>query len=303
MRAAPTLPVRTASCPPRVVGHRRPTRVRSSRRTVRATAGTSGDKRAAETSDALYDKEDDDKQFIPVQQKPPLHVHVGAGKLAMGLVIPSLLESKVPLVVLQTTRAPFDKVRASAKRETHAFDESRLHLQVKHRNRAMNSLRLFFKDENAVEFATERSTLKHQAPENTFIISDDMQDVWVPLLMSATSISTAVGPALVDWLGTELLSKLPSIDDVDDESKLPKIFCCENDHGTVAELSALLKSKANVVPCVVDKVCSSLTIEGPEEEEEEEGRQKKLNRRRWTACVATGTFFIYPVKFCSPFNA
>ena len=129
--------------PPRASPHRRPTvgrsrRARGARRVVVAASASSVD---------------DDGE----KRKARLHVHVGAGKLAMGLVIPSLLESDVPTVVLQTTRAPWNDVRASAARQTRSFDESRLHTSVRHRNRPVPSARLIFDDASAVAFARVRA--------------------------------------------------------------------------------------------------------------------------------------------------
>ena len=145
----------------------------------------------------------------------------------MGLVIPSLLESDVPTVVLQTMRAPWNGVRASAARQTRSFDVSRLHMSVRHRNRPIPSARLIFDDESAVAVARVRAldresddrgsetletleTLDSRVSSssshtnlpvsNTFIISDDVENVWAPLLSAATSVSTAVGPR--SWTGS-----------------------------------------------------------------------------------------------------
>jgi hypothetical protein len=307
-RGAPYSTMRASTCvlpaPHRTSPHRRPTvgrarRARGARRVVVAASASSiendGEKRKAR-----------------------LHVHVGAGKLAMGLVIPSLLESDVPTVVLQTTRAPWNGVRASAARQTRSFDESRLHMSVRHRNRPIPSARLIFDDESAVAFArvcaldhpesddhgsethTKSSHTNPVPVSNTFIISDDVENVWAPLLSAATSVSTAVGPALVDWLGKEvLLNALPDLRNVtnvtnttnDHETFLPKVYCCENDHVTVRALAELLRGRAETVPVVVDKVCSALRVEGPEDEDPEEGASvRRSARRRWTAFVQTEPF-------------
>jgi hypothetical protein len=246
----------------------------------------------------------DEIKFTPVSLKPPLHVHVGAGKLAMGLVIPSLLESNVPLVVLQTARAPWDAVRSSAVQEnalkgTDHDVESRLHFTVEHRHKPLRSMRLIFADDDARGFAREKPDPSE--PSKTFILSDDFENVWMPLLRNATSVSTAVGPALVDWLGADLLSKLPSAERGEDgsRSELPKVYCCENDHEAVDALATSLRGKAHVVPCVVDKVCSKLRVEGPEDEDPEDGFSAKYAKsatrassakRRWTAEVHTEAY-------------
>jgi len=248
----------------------------------------------------------------------------------MGLVIPSLLESDVPTVVLQTTRAPWNGVRASAARQTRSFDESRLHMSVRHRNRPIPSARLIFDDESAVAFArvcaldlpesddrgsethTKSSHTNLVPVSNTFIISDDIENVWAPLLRAATSVSTSVGPALVDWLGRDvLMNALPEMnaeanaepmnvgrkheprddDKIVASTELTKVYCCENDHVTVRALAELLRGRAEIVPVVVDKVCSALRVEGPEDEDPEEGASvRRSARRRWTAFVQTEPF-------------
>jgi hypothetical protein len=284
----------------RSVPHRRPTGGRARRRAAarvvvaRATRASKNDDGEKRTS------------------RPPLHVHVGAGKLAMGLVIPSLLESDVPTVMLQTTRAPWNGVRASAARQTRSFDESRLHMSVQHRNKPIQSARLIFDDASAVAFASSKLDDKSSLNENTFIISDDFANVWAPIIRAATSVSTAVGPALVDWLGRDVLMNAlpmnavesnavpmnvgrkhePNDDDkIVASTELTKVYCCENDHDAVHSLAQLLEGRAEVIPVVVDKVCSSLKVEGPEDEDPEEGTSSRLAaRRRWTAFVSTEPF-------------
>ena len=230
----------------------------------------------------------------------------------MGLVIPSLLESEVPTVVLQTTRAPWNDVRASAARQTRSFDESRLHTSVRHRNRPVPSARLIFDDASAVAFVREAQDGANASASNTFIISDDIEAVWNPLIRAATSVSTSVGPALVDWLGKDvLLRALPRRADAGAEL-LPKVYCCENDHDAVRVLAATLRDRATTIPVVVDKVCSSLRVDGPEDEDPEEGDSvRKGASRRWTAFVATEPFpgMILPLSGCDahdpalPFDA
>jgi len=69
------------------------------------------------------------------------------------------------------------------------------------------------------------------------------------------------------------------------------VYCCENDHDAVHSLAQLLEGRAEVIPVVVDKVCSSLKVEGPEDEDPEEGTSSRLAaRRRWTAFVSTEPF-------------
>jgi hypothetical protein len=150
------------------------------------------------------------------------------------------------------------------------------------------------------------------APPGVFVISPDTERVWLPILAAATSVSTAVGPALVPWLGETLLRRLPAPPDEDGASSssaseassssassrkqktaspsVPRVYCCENDHVAVAELASLLGARARVVPCVVDKVCQALVVDAAPEVEEEEGVAASKAPRRWTARVATERF-------------
>jgi hypothetical protein len=40
----------------------------------------------------------------------------------------------------------------------------------------------------------------------------------------------------------------------------PQLFACENDHNAVEQLDARLKGRVEVVPCMVDRICSGREI-------------------------------------------
>ena len=51
--------------------------------------------------------QEDEKALSPIVEgldKAPLHVHVGAGKLAMGLLLPALSQSQVPFIVVRAVQ-------------------------------------------------------------------------------------------------------------------------------------------------------------------------------------------------------
>ena len=81
-----------------------------------------------------------------------------------------------------------------------------------------------------------------------------------------------------------LLNALPERTDVTNVTNfnervvLPKVYCCENDHVSVRALAELLRGRAETVPVVVDKVCSALRVEGPEDEDPEEGASVRAAR-------------------------
>ena len=267
--------------------------------------------------------------FVPIEKKRALHVHVGAGRLAMGLLVPSLVQSDVPLVVLQAPREPWNGVYDALAGVDGG--EPRLNLEVAHHPGVVRTRLVAVpadRDDADAEAAVAEilSLLLDGAPDappGVFVISPDTERVWLPILAAATSISTAVGPALVPWLGETLLRRLPAPPDEGGASSssasseassssaseassssassgkqlktaaspsVPRVYCCENDHAAVAELASLLGARARVVPCVVDKVCQALVVDAAPEVEEEEGVAASKAPRRWTARVATERF-------------
>jgi hypothetical protein len=41
----------------------------------------------------------------------------------------------------------------------------------------------------------------------------------------------------------------------------PILYGCENDHGAVKQLAAVLEGRVRVVPCMVDRICSDRVIQ------------------------------------------
>ena len=155
--------------------------------------------------------------FVPIEKKRALHVHVGAGRLAMGLLVPSLVQSDVPLVVLQAPREPWNGVYDALAGVDGG--EPRLNLEVAHHPGVVRTRLVAVpadRDDAEAEAAVAEilSLLLDGAPDappGVFVISPDTERVWLPILAAATSISTAVGPALVPWLGETLLRRTPCL--------------------------------------------------------------------------------------------
>lgn len=82
-----------------------------------------------------------------------------------------------------------------------------------------------------------------------------MQD---KLIKKATSFSTSIGPKVSDVIAPRLVN---GRDKVPLEMR-PKLFACENDHNAVENLKELLKGRIEVIPCIVDRICSDRVVEG-----------------------------------------
>jgi beta-phosphoglucomutase-like phosphatase (HAD superfamily) len=78
-----------------------------------------------------------------------------------------------------------------------------------------------------------------------------------PLLETATSFSCALGKGIETL--PPLLTLLP--DKAENEAR-PRLFACENDHASVETVQRILRSKVEAVPCMVDRICSDLELNG-----------------------------------------
>mmetsp|Transcript_45004 Transcript_45004/g.116572 ORF Transcript_45004/g.116572 Transcript_45004/m.116572 type:complete len:521 (-) Transcript_45004:118-1680(-) len=79
---------------------------------------------------------------------------------------------------------------------------------------------------------------------------------WDEIIKNATSFSCSIGPKVNDIVGPVLernKEKVPY-------EMRPQLFACENDHNAVEALDARLKGRVEVVPCMVDRICSDREI-------------------------------------------
>mmetsp|Transcript_26408 Transcript_26408/g.46989 ORF Transcript_26408/g.46989 Transcript_26408/m.46989 type:complete len:640 (-) Transcript_26408:299-2218(-) len=171
--------------------------------------------------------------------KSGFHVHFGAGKLGMGLVFQAMAASNVPFAVMQP---PFpgecDEI----------MDDEYVHVIVNDEDALPEGLRVI-KSENyqdlKEQMLKERClVLMHEGPE------------WDEIISNATSFSCSIGPKVNDIIGPVLERNK---DKVPFEMR-PQLFACENDHNAVEQLDARLKGRVEVVPCMVDRICSGREI-------------------------------------------
>lgn len=199
---------------------------------------------------ALMDKEH--ANFLPIGQRvqalrmanlapgPPrpitkLHVHFGAGKLGMGLLLPALHASGLPFCLVD---GPFGDYGCLAKADGEEW-----------------TFTVNGEDIQTVKLVTKLSHLPedlHHESTRLFVCSTDTELVGKVMDMAST-VSTALGPVLHKVIP-------PYFKEPRDKT----IYCCENDHGSVDELRKTLEGKCNVVTCMVDRICAGRDVDEKE---------------------------------------
>lgn len=190
--------------------------------------------------------------LLNLQSTDCLHVHFGAGKLGLGLVVPALEKSQTRYVILQ---------RPS--RDWHALAESgasRVPLRINGEDVVPAGLCLITQAEIGV--AAERGSsivdLVAASPEGQgHVVLTSDQAVWSELAGRASSFSCTLGGAIGKVL-EPLLSKLP----LRRKGFRPTLYACENDLDSVECLAEQLKKRVDVIPCMVDRICSGRTVIG-----------------------------------------
>mmetsp|Transcript_35167 Transcript_35167/g.48783 ORF Transcript_35167/g.48783 Transcript_35167/m.48783 type:complete len:1016 (-) Transcript_35167:135-3182(-) len=175
--------------------------------------------------------------------KDGFHVHFGAGRLGMGLVLPALQGSGVPFVILQ---------RPSREWSELAEAEYKDRVKISINGEKVDSL-VLVTEANGLDIpqADDPEIREHGAVG--FIVLSKEEEVWSKLIAQATSFSCAVGSPT--WLAP-YLQQLPQTR----RELRPTLFACENNHRAVRELKAQLHGQVKVVSCMVDRICAERTV-------------------------------------------
>lgn len=194
-----------------------------------------------------------DKQPVhPEASLPSPHMHFGAGKLGLGLVLEAMLKSGVnDLVILQRPSTDFEPLFSAENKAAVSVSVNGrkiCDLRVYHQPEEIEDLLQTLQHKKHPEGAEEQQTECHLVltKENSFLLS---------FASMAKSMSCSLGPALRTGL-VPLLSQLK--DKPVEEQVL--LYACENDHAAVEKLKEELKEKVLVLPCMVDRICASRAI-------------------------------------------
>ena len=173
--------------------------------------------------------------------KTRLHLHFGAGRLGLGLVVPAVSASGVPFAVVQRPKARWQQLfRHGGSRP------DQLRVSVNSKVVVQN-----------VDVVTARESVPEAMPPQSLVFGSSLDELG-ELLSRATSFSCSLGGAMEGVL-LPLLSTLP---ECDDQREPPLLFACENDHAAVESLQRKLAGRVDVVSCMVDRVCTGCEVSG-----------------------------------------
>ena len=187
-----------------------------------------------------------------------LHVHFGAGRLALGLVLPALVSSGRPFAVVQRPSEDFAAMRAVGGGRG---------VEVRVRDAAVAELTLI----------TDENDLLGVGPDSRLLVLSEDPMLLQALVARASTLSCALGPALVGVL-EPLLDVVMDRRDREDletsaawaavarelpaapEGVRPVLYCCENDHSAAQYLEERFIDHMDVVACMVDRICTDRSV-------------------------------------------
>lgn len=169
------------------------------------------------------------------------HLHFGAGRLGMGLVVPAISASGVPFAVVQRPKPKWEEL---FRQEGVQSEANEIAISVNKSVVVHN-----------VEIVRDTSTPPSLVPPKALIFGSTAKDIEYAI-ERATSFSCSLGSAMSRVL-VPMLASLPRDQKPEDQ---PCLFCCENDHDAVKKLRDELRGVVRVVDCMVDRVCTGRTI-------------------------------------------
>jgi len=164
-----------------------------------------------------------------------LHVHFGAGKLGLGLVVPAVLKSQCPVAIIQRPSGAWKPL----------LEEGEKKVDLKVNEEVVGSFDLLTDDSSAAVI-NEDSKL--------FLCSAD-PILMISLIKKARTFSMSLGRG-IERLGRLLAEIIPEAP----FDQRPALYACENDHKAVHDLEKTLEGKVDVHACMVDRICTTRDI-------------------------------------------
>jgi len=158
-----------------------------------------------------------------LQTKEPFHVHFGGGKIGLGLICPTIEESGIPFALVDI---PSFGEGLCPKFEVNVNGDTIAELELTN-DKDINEL-----------------------GHRSMFVEDDPERL-VQVASRATSFSCSLGPVLEKVI-VPLLSQIPRLE----TANRPLLFACENDHTAIQKVAKALDGKVEVVPCMIDRICT-----------------------------------------------
>eukprot|EP00465_Bigelowiella_longifila_P002673 CAMPEP_0185253216 /NCGR_PEP_ID=MMETSP1359-20130426/2059_1 /TAXON_ID=552665 /ORGANISM="Bigelowiella longifila, Strain CCMP242" /LENGTH=510 /DNA_ID=CAMNT_0027835559 /DNA_START=40 /DNA_END=1572 /DNA_ORIENTATION=- len=162
-----------------------------------------------------------------------LHLHFGAGKLGLGLLLEAIEASNcMDYAIVQRP--------SSSWKELIKHDVKRIRVKV--------NGEIVGKD---MRFLHGKDVTKAKAGQGPFFIASTGKAL-LEVVRRATSFSCSLNKGL-DGIKV-ILGRLPK------RNNPPKLYACENDHAAVEDIARELDGRVTVIPCMVDRICSQRVI-------------------------------------------
>ena len=217
----------------------------------------------------------------PAESSARFHLHFGAGRLGLGLVVPAIAASGLPFAVVQRPKPRWQEIFASgggATVEVAVNDEVKVHRAAVIATAAgspapavMPPRSLVFAGSDidavlakATSFSCSLGAAMHKVMVSTLsCLPELMDDAECVARQLASKRAAALNkrrarynPGVLD-----ARAQLDSGDLDPAEDPRPVLYACENDHAAVAALKVALRTRVRVVDCMVDRVCTGRRIE------------------------------------------
>eukprot|EP00187_Rhodella_violacea_P016308 CAMPEP_0184719728 /NCGR_PEP_ID=MMETSP0314-20130426/9355_1 /TAXON_ID=38298 /ORGANISM="Rhodella maculata, Strain CCMP 736" /LENGTH=773 /DNA_ID=CAMNT_0027183655 /DNA_START=78 /DNA_END=2399 /DNA_ORIENTATION=+ len=178
------------------------------------------------------------------------HVHIGAGKLGLGLIVSALAEDDSRSLTILEVPSPEWEPLFKTSRGTETGKQVKLMVN----NKDVATLNVVVTKEQYEQRVKEAD--ETQEPTRMLIITKD-DELKGLVAKRATSASTALGPFLEVAL-TSFLKVGGLMEKETDQGII--VYGCENDHKMVETLAEKLKMYCRLVPVLVDRICSDRKI-------------------------------------------
>ncbi|KAL3924151.1 MAG: hypothetical protein SGPRY_003998 [Prymnesium sp.] len=173
------------------------------------------------------------------------HLHFGAGRLGMGLVLPAIAGSGIPFALVQRAKPRWEEMFQAGIAKRQADQDAPL-----------TGIRVSINNEVTVQDVklVTKEDAHDMLPPKSLVIGSDKEQI-LTIVEKATSFSCSLGAAMAKVL-VPILDELPETE----RDHQPLLFACENDHAAVMRLKKRLEGKVHVVDCMVDRVCTVVLV-------------------------------------------
>eukprot|EP00968_Pinguiococcus_pyrenoidosus_P024792 scaffold5067_cov245-Pinguiococcus_pyrenoidosus.AAC.10 len=181
-----------------------------------------------------------------------LHVHFGAGRLGLGLVVPAICRSNCPFAIINP---PFDEFNEFIEKHRSLRAKGGNTVVLENNDEVYGRMTMITDIEDLPilrKFLNDVDRWNADAPRPGILAVTNDERLTSLLIGKAKTFSTSVGPGMPKT--AEALKKFVQIEDTSEKKIIPSLAACENDHHAVEEMATKLEGTVAVVGCLVDRI-------------------------------------------------